>query len=242
MPHEAMNHQATNGFGGEISGMTLADLLQIKNISRFTGCLSVDHGEQRGNIFFRDGELVHAELNDLEGIEAFFSIIHWTGGEFRSTPKLATTCHTIRDNFTYLLLEAHRLKDELGKMNSIPTTTEQPTSTSLKGVATMSDINTKLKEIPEVEYAVVLNKAGNPTDDDSYDGATHAANSYFLSLFAGKLGNQLGAGEMISASVQGHDHHLLVFQSKNHFLSVTVDGSSQLGSIESNVRKTLSQK
>ena len=242
MPLEIMKQQAENGFEGEISGMTLADLLQIKNISRFSGCLSVEHRGQSGMIYFRDGELVHAELGDLEGHDAFCKIIHWPSGEFRSTPKLATTCHTIRENLTFLLLEAHRIKDEQGRSEQEQATPKLKKSISPKGATSMSDINTKLKAIPEVEYAVVLNKSGLPTDDDSYDAATHSANAYFLSLFAGKLGNQLGTGELLSASVQGQDHHLLVFQSKNHFLSVTVDGSSQLGAVESTVRKMLSQK
>ena len=242
MPQEIMKQQAANGFEGEISGMTLADLLQIKNISRFSGCLTVDHRGQSGSIFFRDGELVHAELGELVGQEAFFSIILWPGGEFRSAPKLATTCHSIKNNLTFLLLEAHRIKDELDRAEQVPATPENKNATSPRGATSMSDINTKLKAIPEVEYAVVLNKSGLPTDDDSYDGATNSATAYFLSLFAGKLGNQLGAGELLSAAVQGKEHHLLVFQSKNHFLSVAVDGASQLGAVESTVRKILSQK
>ena len=106
----------------------------------------------------------------------------------------------------------------------------------------MSAINAKLRAIPEVEYAVVLNKTGAAADDTSYAGATHAANAYYLAMFAGKLGMHLGAGELTSAAVHGHDHHLLVFQSRNHSLSVTVSGSHQLGAVESTVRKTLSQK
>lgn len=241
MAQEAQQ-QSSHGFEGEVSGMTLADLIQIKNISRFSGCLSVAHFDQKGAIFFRDGELVHAEMGNASGSEAFYSIMHWPGGEFRSTPKLATTCHTIHEHVTYMLLEAHRLKDE--KIRTAPHSidTVDKSSATHKEEKTMSETSAKLSSIPEVEYAVLLNKDGNTTDDNSYEGSTHAANAFYLSMFAGKLGRQLGTGELVSAAVQGQDHHLLLFTSKNHFLNVTARGSSQLGAVESTIRKTLSNK
>lgn len=235
--------QLAQGFEGEVSGMSLADLIQIKNISRFSGCLSIEHKGQKGTLFFRDGDLVHAETGDASGCDAFYAIMLWPGGDFRSTPKLTTTSHTIQENITYLLLEAHRLKDE---RTSSPA--PRPSVTAVNKPATngreknMSETNTKLTAIPEVEYAVLLNKDGSTTDDDSYEGSTHAANAYYLSMFAGKLGHQLGAGDLVSAAVQGCDHHLLLFQSKNHYLTVTVAGASQLGAIEATIRKTLSRK
>ena len=106
----------------------------------------------------------------------------------------------------------------------------------------MSDINRKLKSISEVEYAVVLTKNGETIDDSSYEGSTHSANAYYLSLFTNKLGNQLGTGEMISAAVHGSEHHLLLFQSKSHYLSVAVSGSYQLGAVETHIKKALTQK
>ena len=234
--------QSSQGFEGEVSGMTLADLIQIKNISRFSGSLAIEHCDQNGVLFFRVGELVHAELGNLSGSEAFYAIMHWPGGEFRSTPKITTTSHTIHENVTYMLLEAHRLKDEQNRPASHSVATTIKSTSTHRGEKNMSETNAKLSAIPEVEYAVLLNNDGNTTDDDSYEGSTHAANAYYLSMFAGKLGHQLGAGELISAAVQGQDHHLLLFKSKNHYLNVTASGSSQLGAVESTIRKTLSTK
>ena len=168
--------------------------------------------------------------------------MRWPGGEFRSSPKITTTCHTIHENVTYMLLEAHRLKDEQTRPTPDPIVNDVKNLSAHRGANTMSDTNAKLAAIPEVEYSVLLSKDGTTTDDDSYEGSTHAANAYYLSMFAGKLGQQLGAGELVSAAVQGYDHHLLLFQSKNHFLKVTVSGSSQLGAIESTIRKTLSKR
>jgi len=237
-----LNKAASEGFDGSVSGMSLPDLIQIKNLGRFSGSLSVDHGDQKGMIFFREGEIVHAELGSQTGTEACFTILMWDNGKFIFTPKVAAPCRTINESLTFLLLEAHRLKDEEDQTPSFRQVEEKLPDPPPQGESAMSSINVKLKTIPEVEYAVVLNKAGVAADDDSYEGASHAANAYYLAMFAGKLGMQLGAGELASAAVTGNDHHLLVFQSKNHYLSVTVSGSHQLGAVEATVRKTLSQK
>lgn len=242
MAQEALNQPADKGFEGALSGMTLADLIQIKNINRFSGCLTVEHRGKKGVVFFRDGELVHAELDDKTGREAFFEIVHWPNGEFRADPKIVTTCRTINESLTYLLLEAHRLKDEQANFASEePIQAAQETAVR-KGGQSMSEINNKLRTIPEVEYAVVLTKEGVPVDDSSYEGTTYAANGLYLSMFASQLGNLLGAGELISAAVQGSKHHILLFQSKTHFLNITVNGSSQLGAVENSVRNALAQK
>jgi predicted regulator of Ras-like GTPase activity (Roadblock/LC7/MglB family) len=243
MALEAVQQPSGNGFEGALSGMTLADLIQIKNLNRFTGCLTVEHGRQKGVIFFRDGDLVHAELDEKTGSEAFYAIMLWPGGEFRADPKIVTTCHTVNESLTYLLLEAHRLKDE--RVRSAPVTDAPhiaPEATVRQEGPKMSEINTKLSAIPEVEYAIVQTKDGNPVDDNSYEATTYAANGLYLSLLASQLSSQLGTGDLISAAVHGIDHHLLLFQSKNHYLNITVTGSSQLGPVEASVRKTLAQK
>jgi len=243
MALEALQQSGGSGFDGALSGMTLADLIQIKNLNRFTGCLTVEHGRQKGVIFFRDGDLVHAELDDKIGSAAFYAIMLWPGGEFRADPKIVTTRHTVGESLTFLLLEAHRLKDE--QVRTTPVTVAQhdaPEENTRQEGSKMSEINTKLSSIPEVEYAIVQTKDGNPVDDSSYEAATYAANGLYLSLLANQLSNQIGTGELVSAAVHGTEHHLLLFQSRNHYLNITITGSSQLGPVEANVRKSLAQK
>jgi len=242
MTVEALNQTATNGFGGTLNGMSLSDVLQLKNLNRYTGCLTVEFNNKKGIMFFRDGDLIHTEVDDLTGRDAFFQILQWPNGEFRTDPKVVTTCRTISESLTYLLLEAHRLQDE-EKYQGLEEPKERLTASNVgKGSQSMSDINTKLKTVPEVEYAVVQTKEGVPVDDASFEGATHAANGLYLSMFANQLGNLLGVGELVSATVQGTKHHMLMFQSKTHYLNIAVSGTCQLGSAEANIRKVLTQK
>jgi hypothetical protein len=70
-------------------------------------------GGNPGHLFFRDGDLVHAQLDHFEGKDAFARILAWGGGTFRAEPKVSTTRQTINESFQYLLLDALRLQDEI---------------------------------------------------------------------------------------------------------------------------------
>ena len=66
-----------SGFVGSVSDMSLADIVQIKGVNRYSGCLVVEHRSKCGVIFFREGDVVHAEQEELCGEEAFYSIMGW---------------------------------------------------------------------------------------------------------------------------------------------------------------------
>src|SRR5689334_9857221 len=67
---DALGRGAT-GFEGGVAGLGLSDLLQLNAQNRFSGCFRIEHEQSLGVIFFRDGEIVHAERGDLVGEPAF---------------------------------------------------------------------------------------------------------------------------------------------------------------------------
>jgi len=237
MAFEFLKSPENNGFEGSVVGMTLADLLQIKSTCHFTGGLSVKHRNQGGMIFMRDGNIIHAEQGDKTGPEAFYAIMLWKDGEFQALPKITTAKITINEPVTFLMLEAHRRMDEEARDDRRKTQTPATGGTPMG-----SSINTRLKSVEGVEYAVVLSKDGAPSDDSSYEGEVNAAKGMYLSMLAMKLGNQLGTGDFVSASVQGKENNLLLFTSQNHYLMVNVNGESHLGTVEADLRKLLTTK
>jgi hypothetical protein len=181
------------GFVGAVSGMSLADILQVKGNNRDSGCLVIEHLGKSGMIFLREGEVVHAELGGLSGEEAFYAIMGWTGGTFRSEPKVATTSRTINQVLGFLLLEAfRRIDEEKNKSQS----TQQAVANSGKEGEGVSDINVKLKAIPDVEQALIMSKDGAVVDDSSYEAEFLGAHGLFLALFAGQLGSQFMAANI----------------------------------------------
>jgi predicted regulator of Ras-like GTPase activity (Roadblock/LC7/MglB family) len=106
----------------------------------------------------------------------------------------------------------------------------------------VSDINLKLKVIPEVEYALVMTKDGAAIDDSSYEAEALGAYTQFLARFGGKLGAQLGVGELKSAAVHGSDHHMFLLESKNHYLGVSAKGTGNVNALDAEIRRLLAPK
>jgi predicted regulator of Ras-like GTPase activity (Roadblock/LC7/MglB family) len=228
-----------SGFVGAVSGMSLADIIQVKGGNRYSGCLVVEHRGNTGVIFFRDGDVVHAEQGDLDGEDAFYAVMGWVGGTFRSEPKVSTTSRTIDQSLGFLILEALRRMDEAA--NSSHQGQQTVTSSSKEG-AVMSDINTKLSVIPDIEQALVMTKDGSIVDDTSYEAELLGANGLFLALFSTQIGSQFGIGEFKSTTVHGSEHHLFLFDSKRHHLCVSAKGSANVNSLDSEIRRVLAQK
>jgi predicted regulator of Ras-like GTPase activity (Roadblock/LC7/MglB family) len=228
-----------HGFVGAVSDMSLADIIQVKGGNRYSGSLVVEQSGNTGVIYFRDGEIVHAEQANLAGEEAFYAVMGWIGGTFRSEPKVSTTSRTIDQSLGFLILEALRRMDEA--KNSLQQGQRVEASSSREGTG-MSDISTKLSVIPEVEQALVMGKDGGVVDDTSYEAELLAANGLFLASFSDQIGSQFGIGEFKSATVHGNEHHLFLFDSKRHHLCVSAKGSANVNSLDSEIRRVLAQK
>ena len=240
MALESPAKQISQGFEGAMAGLTLADVIQLKGLNRFSGCITVEYGEQTGQIFFRDGDIIHAEQDKESGDAAFFAIMRWPGGKFITRPTVTTTSHTIQDNWKFLLLEACRLMDEspAGTGAKSDVAVKSPPLTNDREHA-MSRIADRLTNIPGVEYAVLHGNDGTPLDDESDKGQALAAQGFYLALIGKQLGESLGSGDIRSAAVQGKGHHLLLFESRQQYLSVAAKGDGSPAAIEAEIRKAL---
>ena len=106
----------------------------------------------------------------------------------------------------------------------------------------MSEINSKLKAVPEVELALVMSKDGVVVDDSSYEAEFLGAHSLFLANFAAQLGSSFGVGETKSVTVHGSKHHLFLFDSKRHYLGISASGDANANILDVEIRKVLAQK
>lgn len=228
-----------HGFVGAVSGLSLADIIQVKGGNRYSGCLVVEHMNKSGVVYFRDGEIIHAEQDSLDGEEAFYVVMAWAGGSFRSEPKLSTTSRTIDQSLGFLILEALRRMDEAKKRSQ---QREGAEAVPFREDAGMSDISTKLSVIPEIEKALIMTKDGVVVDDTSYQAELLGANGLFLALFSEQIGSQFGVGGFKASTVHGTEHHLFLFDSKRHHLCITAKGSANVNSLDSEIRRVIGQK
>lgn len=69
--------------------------------------MQVASGEERGLIFFRAGEIVHAERRGATGEDAFYDILSWEFGSFECDEN-PTEVTTIQESWDFLLMESMR--------------------------------------------------------------------------------------------------------------------------------------
>ena len=106
----------------------------------------------------------------------------------------------------------------------------------------MNRLMSQFRELQDIEYAVAAAKDGRASDDDSYEGTTHAAHAAYISMLAGRIGTHLGVGDLRVAAIHGVQRHTLMYQQKTRLLNFIVSGSKQLGSVEQTILKTLSNQ
>lgn len=222
---------------GEIVGLGLTDVIQINHHNRFSGCIAIESTSGNALLFFRDGEIIHAEQGSRSGEEALYEVLQWPPGKFRLQPNVTTTRSTIQKSAQHLLLDAHRILDErrAGRVQEPP-----PVPAAPRPPMRSSEVLEKLRRIPGVSYAALHGKDGSQVGDDSYEAEVLGGQAIFLSMMGNQLGSIFQAGTILSAVVQGANKHLLLFATKSHFLSVLVNGDVQAGAVETEVRRVLS--
>ncbi|OPZ58631.1 MAG: Sporulation initiation phosphotransferase F [Deltaproteobacteria bacterium ADurb.Bin510] len=110
---KALKEQPDRGFNGSMSGLQLADLIQMNCLSQITTALEVKKDDREGTIYFEDGQITHARVDTLEGEEALFTILSWQSGSFRFLGGQKADHRTIEANWEYLLIEGMRKADEM---------------------------------------------------------------------------------------------------------------------------------
>jgi two-component system, chemotaxis family, protein-glutamate methylesterase/glutaminase len=101
----------SNGFSGSVTNISLPDLIQLLCIGRSTCRMQIRAGKQNGMIYFRDGEIIHAETGDLGGEEAFYEILSWETGVFEGD-RVQAEKETIHENWDFLLMESVRRREK----------------------------------------------------------------------------------------------------------------------------------
>jgi hypothetical protein len=227
--------RAASGFEGEVAGLGLTDIVQINAGNGFSGLIRVQNGDRTGAIFFRDGDIVHAELGEHTGEEAFFEIIGWQGGRFTVQTNVFTALRTIQKKCEHLLLEAHRILDERRASGVAGPAAAVPAPAPAAGIVEIA------KSVPDVTNAVLLTRSGSRVGPGGYETEVLGGQTLFVGLLAGELGGALAAGELRSATVEGTRRHLLVFTSKTHVLGVDARATTDVGAVDAALRAALSK-
>jgi Domain of unknown function (DUF4388) len=99
-------------FQGSIQELPVPDIIQLVSVSGKTGMFTLIRGVERGYIYLKNGQMIHAKLGELTGEEAIYALAIWSSGDFQFTPAEEPDTVSIEKSNTSLLMEAARRLDE----------------------------------------------------------------------------------------------------------------------------------
>jgi hypothetical protein len=97
---------------GQLSDMSLAELIEFFCNQRKTGRLKIDYPRGHSVFFIKDGELVDAKVGALDGPEAVYFSLTLPNAAFDFSPEVEPTRRTIQLSWTQVVLEGLRRLDE----------------------------------------------------------------------------------------------------------------------------------
>ena len=97
---------------GQLSDMSLAELIEFFCNQRKTGRLKIDYPRGHSVFFIKDGELVDAKVGSLSGADAVYFSLTLPNAAFDFSPDVNPTRQTIRESWTQVVLEGLRRLDE----------------------------------------------------------------------------------------------------------------------------------
>jgi CheY-like chemotaxis protein/predicted regulator of Ras-like GTPase activity (Roadblock/LC7/MglB family) len=97
---------------GDLRMMSLASIIQINCEERNQAQLILNFQGREGVIFFKDGEMIHAEAGGLTGEEAVYALLGWEDGSFQLKMGMEPSLRTIEKPWSGVLLEGMRRIDE----------------------------------------------------------------------------------------------------------------------------------
>ncbi len=104
----------SSGMTGRLSEVPPEELLQTMNLNRKTGVLNFQLPPGPGAVFFKNGDIIHAEFADLNGQKAVIAIVKNRTGKFAFNPGLPAEAADMRaiGNFMGMLMNALKEMDE----------------------------------------------------------------------------------------------------------------------------------
>ena len=100
---------------GKIEGVTLSSFLQLIEMEQKTCIVNVFIPENRGQIFFVNGEIVNANTDDLKGLEALYNIFSWHDFKIEVTKNPLKRHNEINLPLMHIIMESTRRLDETSK-------------------------------------------------------------------------------------------------------------------------------
>ncbi len=196
---------------GNLQEMSLANLIQVSCQEMRSAELTLQRADQIGDVYFSDGQVVHATLGTLRGEEAVYELLTWDNGTFVLDRDVAAPEKTITINWSALLLEGMKR------------VAERPTIRK-KEETVKPDTLAQLRAIDGVAGAVIAASDGIVLGAEipGSDGENEAAATVFTGSAAEQLGQALQLGAFGHGLVALKNKRLLVLQQPDRYIGLVL--------------------
>lgn len=110
--NELVKLRSEEGFRGVLRRVGLQDVIQMECLARSSSILEISNAGVTGRIFIETGQIIHAEVGNLIGEDAFNQLLALSGGQFALKPFAEPATRSISGQWEFLLMEAARKSDE----------------------------------------------------------------------------------------------------------------------------------
>jgi Sulfatase-modifying factor enzyme 1/Domain of unknown function (DUF4388) len=108
-----MEKEQVIGFAGKVEQLELQHIIQIACLAGICATIIVRQRNQKGYIYVRNGQILHASVGTFAGQEAVNEMVGWRVGRFDLRHGISPGIpRTLEANSTSVILEATRMLDE----------------------------------------------------------------------------------------------------------------------------------
>ena len=110
----AINFGNQGGLSGIAKGISISDFLQLEIASKTNKIINIfdNYTSKEGKLYISDGKVLHAEIDELSGVQAFNKILQLKNGSFIQKEWEDPKVITIDKNIQNLLMDSVKILDE----------------------------------------------------------------------------------------------------------------------------------
>ncbi|MBP7864644.1 MAG: DUF4388 domain-containing protein [Acidobacteria bacterium] len=212
---------------GNLKELNLVNLIQLNCIEKKTAKLTFNYRGKIGVIYFDNGEIPHAQFDNISGPDAIYRAIHLPEGEFKIEEGIRTNIRTNDIKWSELILEGMRIYDE----------------SQIGQDQIFTDFIKKMEQIDRSIIAVILlSKDGQPKANTDLQENELKLYCAMLAFAAGKIqnmGRQSGIGYFKDATILFSDKIVLIYDRDPDIIGVFTNPQANLKMLEPVIAKEI---
>jgi CheY-like chemotaxis protein len=149
------NQSESETMQGDLSAISLVEMMQAMAAGRKDGTARIDGTESRGSIWFVNGQVIDASVDNLQGEHALFRMMRWDRGHFEIEFKTPERIVAIRRSIEELIHEALNQTELWNQLSE-----QLPALTTICRV-NFEELAHRLSELPDSHTALIRHIDGD---------------------------------------------------------------------------------